>query len=67
MVPADAASWFYAAVALIAVLISTAWYGRVAILFSHGSARRVFTKTKVGKATMGVILIGMGGKLLLSL
>ena len=53
--------------ALIAVLISAAWYGGLAILFSHGSARRVFTKAKVGvEATMGVILIGMGGNLLLT-
>ncbi|MCW6506415.1 LysE family translocator [Lichenifustis flavocetrariae] len=67
MVPVGASSLFYMAVALIAVLVSAAWYGALALLFSHGSARRVFAKAKVGvEATMGALLIGMGGKLLLN-
>ncbi len=67
MVPVGASAWFYAAVTIIAVLVSAAWYGGLVILFSHGSARRVFARTKVGvEATTGAILIGMGGKLLLS-
>ena len=65
MVPAGAASWFYAAVVVIAVLVSLGWYGGLALLFSHRSARRIFGKAKAAiETTMGVALIGMGGKLL---
>ena len=67
MVPAHATTWFYAAVVVIAALISTAWYCGLALLFSHRSARTIFAKAKTWiEATMGVILIGMGGRLLLS-
>lgn len=67
LVPPHAALWFYAAVLVIAALVSAGWYCGLALLFSHGSARRIFAKAKTGiEATMGVILIGMGGKLLLS-
>ncbi len=65
MVPAGATTWFYAAVVVIAVLVSLGWYGGLALLFSHRSARRVFAKAKAAiETTMGVVLIGMGGKLL---
>lgn len=67
LVPAHATSWFYAAVVLIAVVVSSAWYCGLALLFSHGAARRIFAKAKTAiEATMGVILIGMGGRLLFS-
>jgi len=67
LVPAHATSWFYAAVVLIAAVVSSAWYCGLAHLFSHGAARRIFAKAKTAiEATMGVILIGMGGRLLFS-
>jgi len=45
--------------------MSTAWYCGLALLFSHGAAKRIFAKAKTGiEATMGMILIGMGGRLL---
>ena len=67
MVPVHAAAWFYAAVVVLATLISSGWYCGLALLFSHGAARRLFAKAKTAlEATMGVLLIVMGGKLLLS-
>lgn len=67
MVPAHAETWFYAAVVVVATMLSTAWYCGLALLFSHDSARRIFAKAKTWvEATMGVVLIGMGGRLLLS-
>ncbi|OCP17716.1 MULTISPECIES: LysE family transporter [unclassified Ensifer] len=67
MVPAHAAPWFYVAVVLMAALVSCVWYCGLALLFSHGAARRIFARAKTGiETTMGVALMGMGGKLLLS-
>ena len=67
MVPSGAAAWFYAAVVLIAVLVSLGWYGGLVLLFSHRAARQVFDKAKAAvETTMGVVLISMGGKLLVS-
>lgn len=67
MVPSSAPLWFYVAVVAIAAVISGAWYGGVALMFSHDIVRRTFAKAKTGiEAVMGVILIGLGGRLLLS-
>lgn len=67
MVPAHAAPWFYLAVVLMAALVSSVWYCGLALLFSHGAARRIFTRAKAAiETTMGVVLMVMGGKLLLS-
>lgn len=67
MVPTAAPLWFYVAVVVITAIVSGAWYCSVALMFSHGVVRRAFAKAKTGiEATMGVVLIGMGGKLLLS-
>ena len=67
MVPTSAPLWFYVAVVVIAAVVSGAWYCGVALMFSHGLVRRIFAKAKTGiEATMGVILIGLGGKLLFS-
>ncbi|MBM6593811.1 LysE family translocator [Microvirga pudoricolor] len=67
MVPAHAGSWFYVAVVALAATISAIWYCGLAVLFSHGFARRIFTRAKAGiEATMGLVLIGMGGRLLFS-
>ncbi|OCP38724.1 LysE family translocator [Ensifer sp. LC163] len=67
MVPAHAAPWFYVAVVLMAALVSCVWYCGLALLFSHGATRRIFARAKTGiETTMGVALMGMGGKLLFS-
>jgi threonine/homoserine/homoserine lactone efflux protein len=67
MVPPFAPSWFYVAIVFIAALVSAVWYCGLALLFSHGAARRIFARAKAGiEATMGLILIGLGGKLLVS-
>ncbi|WP_414474054.1 LysE family translocator [Microvirga sp. M2] len=67
MVPVHAPSWFSIAVLTIAGFVSSAWYCGLALLFSHGSARRIFAKAKTGiEATMGVVLVAMGGRLLFS-
>ena len=67
MVPTSAPSWFDAAVAVIAAVVSAAWYCSLALLFSQAAARRVFAKGKTAiESVMGVILIGIGGRLFLS-
>ena len=67
MVPTSAPAWFYAAIVLIAALVSACWYCSLALLFSREAARRIYAKAKTGiEATMGVVLIGLGGRLILS-
>ncbi len=65
MVPAGAPARFYVAVVGISALISLLWYGSMALLFSHPAARGIYARAKtVIEATMGAVLIGLGGKLL---
>jgi threonine efflux protein len=65
MVPASAPAWFYAAIVAIAALVSGSWYCGLALVFSHDAARRIFAKAKTGiEVTMGLILIGLGGRML---
>ena len=67
MVPAAAPRWFDAAIVATAALVSAAWYCSLALVFSQAAARRVFTRGKTAIETvMGVTLIGIGGRLLLS-
>ncbi len=67
MVPPSAPLWFYVATAAITTLVSAGWYCSLALLFSHGAAQRIFSRAKTAiEATMGVVLIVMGGRLLLS-
>jgi threonine efflux protein len=65
MVPAGAPVRFYVAVVVISALISALWYCSMALLFSHRAARRIYARAKTAiEATMGAVLIGLGGKLL---
>jgi threonine/homoserine/homoserine lactone efflux protein len=65
MVPAAAPARFYAALVGMSALISLLWYCSMALLFSHGAARRIYARAKTAiEATMGAVLIGLGGKLL---
>lgn len=65
MLPLNAPLWFSAAVVGIATLLSALWYCGVAFLLSTETVRRHFTKAKaLLDATIGVILMGLGAKLL---
>ena len=67
MVPASAPWWFDAAIVAIAALVSAAWYCSLALLFSQAAARRIFARGRTGiEAVMGVVLIGLGGRLFFS-
>ncbi|MGK8208845.1 LysE family translocator [Burkholderia cenocepacia] len=65
MVPADAPMWFAPAVVAIAVGISAAWYGAMAMLASHPAVRSLLIRRKaVLDTTAGLLLMGLGGKML---
>ncbi|NUU02710.1 LysE family translocator [Herbaspirillum robiniae] len=65
MVPANAPLWFNAAIVVLASSISACWYCGLALLFSHRLARDVYRRLKVLVETaMGVLLMGMGGRVL---
>lgn len=67
MVPVSAPRWFDAAIVLIAALVSASWYCGLALLFSQAATRRVFARGRTAiEAVMGVVLIGLGGRLLFS-
>jgi len=67
MVPAHAPLWLYGFVLAIAAAISSLWYGALALVLSHGAVRAWFLKIRAGfEAVMGVVLIGMGGRMLFS-
>jgi len=66
MIPANAPAWFYGAIIVIATGLSMLWYCGVALLLSTAPAKRAFAKGKsVLETVMGVVLIGIGGRLLL--
>jgi len=65
MVPLSAPLWFYAAIVVLATLISASWYCGLALLFSHRAARTICARAKTGiEAGMGLLLIGLGARLL---
>ncbi|HEF4772001.1 LysE family translocator [Burkholderia multivorans] len=65
MVPAHAPAWFAAAVVGISIAISGAWYGAMALLASHPTVRGLLIRRKaVLDTTAGVLLMGLGGKML---
>ncbi|MCY1384874.1 homoserine/Threonine efflux protein [compost metagenome] len=67
MVPAHAPVWFYAAIVVIAALVSGTWYCAMALLFSSPGVRGGFMRFKaVFETLMGSFLVVMGGKLLLT-
>lgn len=66
MVPAHAPVWFYAAIVVIASMVSCLWYCGMAVLFSSPAVRGGFMRFKtVFETLMGVFLVGLGGRLLL--
>ena len=65
MLPPHAPLWFSAAVVAIAVLLSALWYCSVAFLLSTDTVRRRFARIKTWfDAVIGVVLMGLGAKLL---
>jgi threonine efflux protein len=67
MVPAHAPVWVYLAIVFIASLLSALWYCGLALLFSKGAVRQRFVHVKAWMETaMGLVLIGLGGRLLVS-
>ncbi len=66
MVPTAAPRWFDAAVVVVAAVVSAAWYRSLALLFSQAAARRVSARGRTAiEAVMGLVLIGIGGRLFL--
>ena len=65
MLPLHAPLWFSAAVIAIATALSALWYCGVAFLLSTEPVRRRFAKARATlDAAIGVILMGLGAKLL---
>jgi threonine/homoserine/homoserine lactone efflux protein len=67
MLPLHAPLWFSAAIIAIATLLSALWYCGVAFLLSTDAVRRRFAKTKAWfDGAIGMILMALGVKLLVS-
>ncbi|WP_206002508.1 LysE family translocator [Paraburkholderia antibiotica] len=66
MVPAHAPLWLNTAVVALSIGISCAWYCTMALLASHPAVRRTLIRRKAALDTAaGVLLMGLGGRLLL--
>jgi threonine/homoserine/homoserine lactone efflux protein len=66
-VPAHAPSWVQVAIVLLAAGVSTLWYCGLALLFSNSAVRRAFARGKsVIEATMGLFLMGLGCRMLVT-
>ena len=67
MLPPHAPLWFSAAIVVIATVLSALWYCSVAFLLSTEAVRRRFARTKAWfEGAIGVILMALGAKLLVS-
>ncbi|WAS56686.1 LysE family transporter [Burkholderia ambifaria] len=65
MVPAHAPAWFDLTVVALSIGISGAWYCTMALLASHPFVRRLLIKRKaVLDTTAGLLLMGLGGRML---
>ncbi|RQR30021.1 lysine transporter LysE [Burkholderia sp. Bp9143] len=65
MVPAHAPAWFDLTVVALSIGISGAWYCAMALLASHPSVRRLLIRRKaVLDTTAGLLLMGLGGRML---
>ena len=68
MVPAAAPRWLEAAVVVIAILISCTWYCTMALPASHPAVREFLIRRKAAlDSVVGVVLIGLGGRMLAGL
>lgn len=67
MVPAHAPAWLDVTTVVISIGISCAWYCGIALLASHPAVSRFLVRRKAVVDTIaGVLLVGFGGRLLLS-
>jgi len=67
LVPAHAPTWFYVAIVIISTSLSALWYCGLALLFSQGPIRQTFERFRsVVETTMGLFLVGLGGRLLVN-
>lgn len=67
MVPVQAPIWVHAAIVVISAGVSALWYCGLALLFSNGAVRRAFARGRsVIEATMGLFLIALGCRMLVS-
>lgn len=67
MVPAQAPTWVHAAIVVISGGVSALWYCGLALLFSNDAVRWAFARGRsVIEATMGLFLIGLGCRMLVS-
>jgi threonine efflux protein len=67
VVPSHAPFWVYAAIVFISGCLSAVWYCSLALLFSRAAMRRASLRFKsVIETTMGLFLVGLGGRLLAS-
>lgn len=67
MVPAQAPSRARAAVAVIAAGVSALWHCGLALLFSNSAVGRTFARGRsVIEATMGLFLMGLGCRMLVT-
>jgi threonine efflux protein len=65
MVPASAPQWLNIAVVVLAVALSCAWYCSMALLASHPAVRGFLIRRKAAlDSVVGVVLIGLGGRML---
>ena len=65
MVPAHAPLWLCLSVVGLAIGISCGWYCAMALLASHPAVNRILVRRKAAfEATAGVLLMGLGGRLL---
>nr|WP_322033839.1 LysE family transporter [Paraburkholderia sp. J76] len=65
MVPASAPRWLEVAVVVIAIAISCGWYCTMALLASHPAVRQFLVRRKAAlDSVVGVVLIGLGGRML---
>ncbi|MCC8395426.1 LysE family transporter [Paraburkholderia sp. MMS20-SJTR3] len=65
MVPAHAPLWLNIAVVAMSIGISAAWYCAMALLASHPAVQRTLIRRKAALDTAaGVLLVGLGGRLL---
>jgi threonine efflux protein len=66
-IPADAPTPVFAGAVFTAALVSAAWWSAVTLLFGLPATRRAYTRLRRGMdAVMGVLLLALAGRLLVS-
>ncbi|HWK66555.1 MAG TPA: LysE family transporter [Rhizobiaceae bacterium] len=67
VIPADAPFPVFAGAIMTAVLVSVVWWGGVTLLFGLSQVRRIYTRLRRWMdAAMGVLLLALAGRLLIT-